>query len=170
MLPNRFLAQILRQHSSGLPRMWIATHSLPPSFRSPLPEDYGWHCPGHPRPLGNIQPSLETTPKLTYRRLIRYSPVQKTGRGGQPAFSGSGFNLSNALARGSLETILSPWELAPKVKEAWYYSFYSQPDVAYEISGLISERITSLQEGRPGIKQFTQKEYRPGLGAYKWQK
>jgi len=38
----------------------------------------------------------------------------KTGRGGQLAFSGSGLDRSNALARGSLETILSPWQLAPK--------------------------------------------------------
>jgi trans-feruloyl-CoA hydratase/vanillin synthase len=56
------------------------------------------------------------------------------------------------------------------VKEAWYYTFYSEPDVAYEISGLISERIKQEHGGRPGIKQFTEKEYRPGLGAYKWEK
>lgn len=56
------------------------------------------------------------------------------------------------------------------VKEAWYYSLYSAPDVAYEISGLLSDRVTYLHGGRPGIEQFTQKGYRPGLGAYKWEK
>jgi trans-feruloyl-CoA hydratase/vanillin synthase len=52
------------------------------------------------------------------------------------------------------------------VKEAWYYTFYSGRDVAYEISGLISQRVTS--RGRPGIQQFKDKQFRPGLGAYKW--
>ncbi len=56
------------------------------------------------------------------------------------------------------------------VKEAWYYTFYSPPDVAYEISGLISQRVTREHGGRPGIRQFAQKDYRPGLGAYKWDK
>ncbi len=54
------------------------------------------------------------------------------------------------------------------VKEAWYYAFYSDPDVSYEISGLISQRVN--QRGRPGIQQFKDKTYRPGLGAYKWEK
>jgi len=56
------------------------------------------------------------------------------------------------------------------VKEAWYYSFYSSPDVAYELSTLISQRITREHGGRPGIEQFAQKQYRPGLGAYEWEK
>ena len=56
------------------------------------------------------------------------------------------------------------------VKEAWYYTFYSPPDVAYEISGLISSRVTQQHGGRPGIQQFREKRYRPGLGAYKWNK
>lgn len=56
------------------------------------------------------------------------------------------------------------------VKEAWYYTFYSPPDVAYEISGLISDRVKREHGGRPGIRQFTEKRYRPGLGAYKWEK
>lgn len=55
------------------------------------------------------------------------------------------------------------------VKEAWYYTFYSPPDVAYEISGLISQRVIREHGGRPGIRQFAQKDYRPGLGAYKWE-
>ena len=38
----------------------------------------------------------------------------KNGKTGPPAFPGCGFDLSNAPARGSLETILSPWQLAPK--------------------------------------------------------
>ncbi len=54
------------------------------------------------------------------------------------------------------------------IKEAWYYTFYSGPDVAYEISGLLSQRVTA--RGRQGIQQFTEKQYRPGLGAYKWEK
>ncbi|MBI4528827.1 MAG: p-hydroxycinnamoyl CoA hydratase/lyase [Deltaproteobacteria bacterium] len=54
------------------------------------------------------------------------------------------------------------------VKEAWYYTFYSNPDVAYEISGLVSQRVNA--RGRPGIQQFKDKQYRPGLGAYKWEK
>jgi trans-feruloyl-CoA hydratase/vanillin synthase len=56
------------------------------------------------------------------------------------------------------------------VKEAWYYTFYSPPDVAYEISGLISERTIKAHGGRPGLQQFREKQYRPGLGAYKWDK
>ena len=56
------------------------------------------------------------------------------------------------------------------VKEAWYHTFYSNPDVAYEIASLIFERLKYEQGGRPGIQQFTNKEYRPGLGAYKWEK
>lgn len=54
------------------------------------------------------------------------------------------------------------------IKEAWYYTFYSTPDVAYEISGLLSQRVTA--RGRQGIQQFAEKQYRPGLGAYKWEK
>ena len=55
------------------------------------------------------------------------------------------------------------------VKEAWYYTFYSTPAVGYELSNLISERTKREHGGRPGIQQFTQKTYRPGLGAYKWE-
>lgn len=55
------------------------------------------------------------------------------------------------------------------VKEAWYYTFYAPPEAAYEISGLISERVTRQHGGRPGIQQFKDKKYRPGLGAYQWQ-
>jgi trans-feruloyl-CoA hydratase/vanillin synthase len=56
------------------------------------------------------------------------------------------------------------------VKEAWYYTFYSGPDVSYELSNLISDRILSSHGGRPGLEQFKDKQYRPGLGAYDWQK
>ena len=56
------------------------------------------------------------------------------------------------------------------VKEAWYHSFYANPDVAYEIASLIFERLKVEQGGRPGIEQFMDKQYRPGLGAYKWDK
>src|SRR4029079_12034640 len=34
------------------------------------------------------------------------------------------------------------------VKEAWYYTFYSNPDVAYEISGLISDKAKAAIGGR----------------------
>jgi len=56
------------------------------------------------------------------------------------------------------------------VKEAWYYTFYAPADAAYEISTLISQRVIQQHGGRPGIQQFSKKEYRPGLGAYKWEK
>jgi trans-feruloyl-CoA hydratase/vanillin synthase len=55
------------------------------------------------------------------------------------------------------------------VKEAWYYTFYSNPEVAYEISGLISDKAKAAIGGRPGLQQFARKEYRPGLGSYKFE-
>ena len=56
------------------------------------------------------------------------------------------------------------------VKEAWYYTLYATDEIAYEVSNLISDRIKTQHGGRPGIKQFADKQYRPGLGAYKWEK
>jgi trans-feruloyl-CoA hydratase/vanillin synthase len=53
------------------------------------------------------------------------------------------------------------------VKEAWYYSSYSAPDVAYEISNLISQRTIREQGGRRGLEQFVQKKLRPVSGAMK---
>ena len=50
------------------------------------------------------------------------------------------------------------------VKEAWYYSSYSAPDVAYEISNLISARAIREHGGRPGLEQFVQKKLRPVSG------
>ena len=47
------------------------------------------------------------------------------------------------------------------IKEAWYYSSYSTPDVAFEISNLISNRLIREQGGRRGLEQFTQKKLRP---------
>ena len=47
------------------------------------------------------------------------------------------------------------------VKEAWYYSWYSPPDVAFEISNLISQRTIREHGGRPGLEQFVQKKLRP---------
>ena len=47
------------------------------------------------------------------------------------------------------------------VKEAWYYSSYSTPDVAYEVSNLISQRTIREHGGRPGLEQFAQKKLRP---------
>ena len=40
---------------------------------------------------------------------------------------------------------------------------------AYEISGLISDKAKQAIGGRPGLQQFARKEYRPGLGAYKFE-
>jgi len=56
------------------------------------------------------------------------------------------------------------------VKEAWYYTFYSTPEVSYELANLISERTRGEHGGRPGLEQFEQKTYRPGLGAFEWEK
>jgi feruloyl-CoA hydratase/lyase len=50
------------------------------------------------------------------------------------------------------------------VKEAWYYSCYSPPDVAFEISNLISQRTIREHGGRPGLEQFVQKKLRPVSG------
>jgi len=50
------------------------------------------------------------------------------------------------------------------VKEAWYYSRYSPPDVAFEISNLISDRTIREHGGRPGLKQFIDKQLRPVSG------
>jgi feruloyl-CoA hydratase/lyase len=56
------------------------------------------------------------------------------------------------------------------VKEAWYYSWYSPPDVAFEISNLISERTIREHGGRPGLEQFVQKKLRPVSGVMNLQK
>ena len=53
------------------------------------------------------------------------------------------------------------------VKEAWYYSSYAAPDVAYEISNLISQRTIRDHGGRPGLEQFVQKKLRPTSGVMK---
>lgn len=53
------------------------------------------------------------------------------------------------------------------VKEAWYYSSYAAPDVAYELSNLISQRTIRDQGGRPGLEQFLQKNLRPVSGVMK---
>jgi len=50
------------------------------------------------------------------------------------------------------------------VKEAWFYSWYSSPDVGFEISNLISERTIREHGGRPGLEQFIQKKLRPVSG------
>jgi len=56
------------------------------------------------------------------------------------------------------------------VKEAWYYSWYSAPDVAYEISNLISQRTIREHGGRPGLEQFVQKKLRPVSGVMSLEK
>ncbi len=53
------------------------------------------------------------------------------------------------------------------VKEAWYYSSYSIPDVAYEVSNLISQRTIREHGGRPWLEQFVQKKLRPVSGVMK---
>jgi trans-feruloyl-CoA hydratase/vanillin synthase len=50
------------------------------------------------------------------------------------------------------------------VKEAWYYSSYSTPEVAFEISNLISQRTIREHGGRPGLQQFVDKKLRPVSG------
>ena len=56
------------------------------------------------------------------------------------------------------------------VKEAWYYSSYSAPDVAFEISNLISQRTIRAHGGRPGLEQFVQKKLRPVSGVMSLEK
>jgi trans-feruloyl-CoA hydratase/vanillin synthase len=56
------------------------------------------------------------------------------------------------------------------VKEAWYYSSYSPPSVAYEISNLISQRTIREHGGRPGLQQFVEKKLRPVSGTMNLQK
>jgi enoyl-CoA hydratase/carnithine racemase len=50
------------------------------------------------------------------------------------------------------------------VKEAWYYGWYSPPDVAFEIANLISQRTIREHGARPGLEQFVQKKLRPVSG------
>ena len=56
------------------------------------------------------------------------------------------------------------------VKEAWYYSTYAAPGVAYEISNLISQRTIREHGGRPGLEQFVQKQLRPVSGVMQLEK
>ena len=56
------------------------------------------------------------------------------------------------------------------VKEAWYYSSYASPDVAYELSNLISQRTIREHGGRPGLEQFVQKKLRPVSGVMNLEK
>ena len=56
------------------------------------------------------------------------------------------------------------------VKEAWYYSSYAPPDVAYELSNLISQRTIREHGGRPGLEQFVQKKLRPVFGVMNLEK
>jgi enoyl-CoA hydratase/carnithine racemase len=56
------------------------------------------------------------------------------------------------------------------VKEAWYYSSYAPPDVAFEISNLISQRTIREHGGRPGLQQFVDKKLRPVSGVMNLEK
>ena len=56
------------------------------------------------------------------------------------------------------------------VKEAWYYSSYASPDVAFEISNLISQRTIRAHGGRPGLQQFIEKKLRPVTGVMNLEK
>ena len=68
--------------------------------------------------------------------------------------------LTQSLAEKSPEALKA-------VKEAWYYSSYATPDVAYEISNLLSQRTIRAHGGRPGLQQFVQKKLRPVSGVMK---
>jgi trans-feruloyl-CoA hydratase/vanillin synthase len=81
--------------------------------------------------------------------------------------------ISKVVARAALdgevmETAKCLAEKSPiglkAVKEAWYYSSYSAPDVAYELSNLIGARAIREHGGRPGLKQFVEKKLRPVSG------
>ncbi len=56
------------------------------------------------------------------------------------------------------------------VKEAWHNSVTAPSPVAHKLAMLMAESVKNKQGGRPGIKQFTDKKYRPGLDSYKWEK
>jgi trans-feruloyl-CoA hydratase/vanillin synthase len=87
--------------------------------------------------------------------------------------------ISRAVPRAELDTEVaelakclaekSPMALKA-VKEAWYFSWYSAPDVAYEISNLISQRTIREHGGRPGLEQFVQKKLRPVSGVMSFDK
>jgi trans-feruloyl-CoA hydratase/vanillin synthase len=56
------------------------------------------------------------------------------------------------------------------VKEAWYYSSNTEPNVAYELSNLLSERAIREHGGRPGLEQFVEKKLRPASGVMSLEK
>ena len=87
--------------------------------------------------------------------------------------------ISKTIARAELdsevmETAKCLAEKSPiglkAVKEAWHYSSYSSPAVAYELSNLIGERAIREHGGRPGLEQFVQKKLRPVSGVMKTEK
>jgi enoyl-CoA hydratase/carnithine racemase len=73
---------------------------------------------------------------------------------GRTELDGEVAELANCLAAKSPSALKA-------VKEAWYYSWYSPPNVAFEISNLISQRTIREHGGRPGLEQFVQKKLRP---------
>jgi trans-feruloyl-CoA hydratase/vanillin synthase len=87
--------------------------------------------------------------------------------------------ISMAVPRADLdkevaETAKCLAEKSPKalkaVKEAWYFSSYAAPDVAFEISNLISQRTIREHGGRPGLQQFVEKKLRPVSGVMNLEK
>src|SRR5918995_3006975 len=81
--------------------------------------------------------------------------------------------ISRVVPRADLDEEVAEYRkcAAPKspgalkgVKEAGLYSSYSPPDVAFEISNLISDRTIREHGGRPGLEQFIQKQLRPVSG------
>jgi enoyl-CoA hydratase/carnithine racemase len=76
-------------------------------------------------------------------------------------------NLDNEVARVAQRLAEKSPPALKAVKEAWYYSSYASPDVAYEISNLISQRTIREHGGRPGLEQFVQKKLRPVSGVMK---
>ena len=87
--------------------------------------------------------------------------------------------ISMAVPRADLdkaveETAKCLAEKSPKalkaVKEAWYFSSYAAPDVAFEISNLISQRTIREHGGRPGLQQVVEKTLRPVSGVMNLEK
>jgi len=81
--------------------------------------------------------------------------------------------VSRVVPRAELDSEVSEFakclaEKSPRalraIKEAWYTSMKTSPDVGFIISNFISERIIREQGGRPGLKQFVEKKLRPVSG------
>ena len=56
------------------------------------------------------------------------------------------------------------------VKELWHNSLTAPSPVAHKLSMTMAANLKNKQGGTPGIDQFADKKYRPGLDSYKWKK